>query len=97
MNFLFEAGKLMLTPGAFNLLEQQDANWFQLLLRHRRGDFGDLSAEDKQANEQAIVTGSRIFSSYVVGTKGEKVWVITEATDDLGIRRSTCILTPSEY
>jgi hypothetical protein len=29
--------------------------------------------------------------------QGGRVWIITEATDDQGVRRSTCILLPGDY
>jgi hypothetical protein len=58
--------------------------------RHQRGDFGTVGAEDTQANEDAIVHGSRILSSYLVG--GERLWIITEAD-----RSSTTLLLPEEY
>ena len=56
-----------------------------------------MCEEDKQANEQALQDGSRIFSAYVLKTTGEKVWVITEAIDDQGRRAATTILLPEEY
>tara|TARA_Y100000296_G_scaffold72494_1_gene88942 strand:- start:84 stop:296 length:213 start_codon:yes stop_codon:yes gene_type:complete len=61
-----------------------------LLDRHRSGDWGDVDAEDGQANDAALKDGSRIFSVY--HQHGQKVWVITEAD-----RSSTCVLLPEEY
>jgi hypothetical protein len=48
------------------------------------------------ANDSALVNGSRIFSVYRT-LKDVKLWVITEAVSDSGIRESTCILLPDEY
>jgi hypothetical protein len=62
----------------------------ELVVRHIHGDWGDLGQEDKQANEEALVTGARIFSAY--GKGDGKLWVITEAD-----RSSTTILRPDEY
>lgn len=68
------------------------------LLRHIGGDWGDLDDEDKQANEDALTYGSRIFSAYLLPSFDDlKIWIITEAADDLGRRSSTTILFPSEY
>ena len=61
-----------------------------LIKRHAEGDWGDLGAEDTQANNEALKVGGRLFSSYE--TPEGKVWVITEAD-----RSSTCVLLPSEY
>jgi len=56
-----------------------------------KGDWGDLSAEDKQLNDEAVQDGSRILSAYTTA-KGAKVWVITEPD-----RSATTILLPDEY
>ena len=87
----FSLGQLLSTPGALELLEETGKNASTYLHRHLSGDWGDLCDEDKEANDQALIDGSRIFSSYEIG-KGEKIWVITEAD-----RSSTTILLPSEY
>lgn len=58
--------------------------------RHVRGDWGDLSEEDKALNDEAVKNGGRIFSSYNFGN--EKIWIITEAD-----RSATTILFPDEY
>ena len=47
--------------------------------------------EDRQANDDALRDGERLFSVYYT-SKGIKIWVITEAD-----RSSTCILLPEEY
>jgi len=65
-----------------------------LLARHAFGDWGELCEEDRVANEGAVASGGRVFSSYEVGIglNATKVWVITEAD-----RSSTCCLLPEEY
>ncbi len=63
----------------------------RLLIRHQNGDWGNLGAEDKAANDYAAKHGERILSSYIVDGIG-KVWVITEWD-----RSVTTILFPSEY
>ena len=87
----------MATPGALDLLTILRIDPHSLLHRHAHGDWGDLDDSDRRRNDEAVVDGSRIFSSYLVGTRDDKLWVITEAADDFGIRHSTCILIPSEY
>jgi hypothetical protein len=59
-------------------------------------DWGDLCDEDRQANDLALIDGSRILSAYRTSL-GEKIWVITEAVDDAGNRAATTVLLPGEY
>ena len=47
-------------------------------------------------NDQALEDGSRLLSSYRT-TKGDKIWIITEAVDDDGRRAATTLLLPDEY
>ena len=91
---LFRTGQVVATPGALQTLERAGVNPMDLLARHVFGDFGDLCEEDKESNNQAVLLGGRIFSSYEVGTGVEatKCWVITEAD-----RSSTTFCTPQEY
>ena len=50
-----------------------------------------MSDEDRQENHFSVDMHLRIFSAYHT-SRGEKLWVITEAD-----RRATTILLPSEY
>ncbi len=86
----------MATPGALGLAESGAFDPAELLGRHVSGDWGDLDAFDRRENERALRSGARIFSAYQT-PQGGRVWIITEATDDAGARRSTCILLPEEY
>lgn len=61
------------------------------LRRHGAGDWGDVSVEDWKANDEALASGERLLSAYVVAP-GERVWIITEAD-----RSSTTVLLPDEY
>jgi hypothetical protein len=63
----------------------------KFLGRHVLGDWGDLAAGDKEANNRAVEDGTRILSAYDLRS-GERIWIITEAD-----RSSTRILLPSEY
>jgi RNase P subunit RPR2 len=60
------------------------------LNRHAHMDWGDLDAEDKKTNDNAVKNGGRVLSSYEL--RGDKLWIITEAD-----RSVTTILTPDEY
>jgi hypothetical protein len=90
-NPLFTLGQVVATPGGIKALEDAKLSAWDLLSRHCNGDFGDLDAEDRQSNLDAIQHGDRILSAYPLNT-GDRVWVITEAD-----RSSTCILRPDEY
>lgn len=85
----FQLGKCVLTPGAISVLAS-GVNPYLLLARHVTGDWGDVSAEDRQANDRALIDGTRLLSAYVIS--GHPIWVITEAD-----RSVTTILLPSEY
>ena len=84
-------GSVYATPGALKALETAAMNGAELLSRHVHGDWGDLCPEDWQANDEALLDGTRLFSAYTLAT-GEKVWVITEWD-----RSVTTLLLPEEY
>jgi hypothetical protein len=73
----FELGRVTATPGALDLAEEHGIDLRALLMRHLRGDWGDLGDEDKQLNEEALKNGARIFSAY--GSGVTKLYVITDA------------------
>ena len=51
---LFPLGRVVATPGALDLLDQEAQNATQLLVRHQCGDWGDVCRDDALANDQAI-------------------------------------------
>jgi hypothetical protein len=59
--------------------------------RHQSGDWGDLGAEDKALNDEAVKEGLRILSAYVT-RKGIRLWIITEWD-----RSVTTALLPEDY
>ena len=91
---LFPLGQVVATPGALAALEQHRHSPLSFLIRHVTGDWGNLDAEDCQANDSALVHGTRIVSSYRLGELGDghKLWLITEAD-----RSVTTLLLPEEY
>jgi hypothetical protein len=93
---LFRLGRIVATPGALEALEKAGQQAWGLLAQHVQGQWGDLSADDRLLNDEALKDGSRILSAYVLKT-GQKVWVITEAEDDGGNRAATTLLLPDEY
>jgi hypothetical protein len=93
---LFPLGRLLATPGALQTLAESGEDPAQFLDRHVRGDWGDVDAGDGRLNDDAVKDGTRILSAYRTA-KGERIWIITEAADDSGIRSATTILLPDEY
>ena len=83
----FPLGRTVATPGALAL----GIDLASYLRRHHCGDWGDLDAEDKQMNEDALTSDDRLLSHYQVGG-GRRIYIITEAG-----RQSTCVLLPEEY
>ena len=92
----FNLGQIVATPGALDALQESGQTPQFFLARHVRGDWGELGDEDKQANDQALVDGSRLLSAYRT-LKGTRLWIITEAADDEGHRVLSTILKPQEY
>lgn len=87
----FKLGRILATPGALEVITDAHVSIVDLLIRHMRGDWGDLSDSDRQQNELAITAGQRILSNYVL-PGGRTVWLITEAD-----RFATTFLLPGEY
>ena len=86
---LFDLGNVYQTPGVMEAIPSEDV--FRALARHQSGDWGEVSAQDKQENEFSLGYPLRLLSAYHAQT-GKKFWVITEAD-----RLSTTVLLPEEY
>jgi len=85
----FSLGQVFFSRAATTDIVPEDA--FRSLKQHRFGDWGDLCAEDKEANETALQFGGRLFSVYH-DRKDVKFWIITEAD-----RNTTTVLLPDDY
>ncbi|AXW12104.1 hypothetical protein CJO90_05645 [Ralstonia solanacearum] len=84
-------GRVVSTSAAVSALAAAGVSVFMLLNRHARGDWCELSSEDRQQNELAVTTGQRVLSSYLLGN-GQKIWIITEWD-----RSATTVLMSEEY
>ena len=94
---LFDLGPIVATPGALEVLERNRMTGLELLKRHVTGDWGDLCEEDKKSNEDALITGARIFSHYLLPDES-KLYVITDAEiDEQHHRYCTTLLRPEDY
>lgn len=86
---MLELGHVYATP---RVIETTDpVIIFACLIRHMRGDWGNVCPEDREANNEALKNGSRVLSAYWVSDE-RKIWIITEAD-----RSATTILYPEEY
>ena len=90
----FNLGHLVMTKGVNDLVAENEAFAkfaMSSLTRHRRGDWGNLSDEDKQENKLSLKAGYRLLSAYEAEGL-PKIWIITEAD-----RSATTLLYPDEY
>lgn len=87
----FKLGRIFATPAALEVIADARVSIVDLLIRHIRGDWGDLSEPDRQQNELSIDAELRLLSSYVL-PGGHTVLVITEWD-----RSSTTFLLPGDY
>src|SRR5207248_923849 len=60
---LFALGRTVATPGALDALASAGVHPAELLARHQRGDWGELSDEDRRENDFSVSRGFRILSS----------------------------------
>ena len=88
---LHPLGQVLATPGALELLQTYQLSPLSFIQRHVVGDWGDICAEDRQVNADALQYGSRLMSVYAI-TPTETLWIITEAD-----RSCTTLLLPQEY
>ena len=73
----FELGVCLTTPGARDAMSEVGHAPPEFLLRHKHGDWGELDADDKRANDDALRSGGRLLSAYSTRLHA-KLWIITE-------------------
>jgi hypothetical protein len=77
MAALFTLGEIVIRPRAALLLQNLRINPASLFFRHVTGDWGDVSNDQRRANEEAVREGGRVLSAYRQGNM--RIYVITEA------------------
>lgn len=82
-------GRIVSTPNALQTLTEEDI--LAGLQRHQAGDWGELTEDDRAANDRALGEGTRIISAYKA-SDSTRFWIITE-----GDRSVTTILLPEDY
>ncbi len=85
----FQFGATTATTRVMDTIDPDDA--MVALMRHGRGDWGDVNEEDWKANNQALKDGGRLLSVYR-SLERIRFWIITEAD-----RSATTILLPEDY
>ena len=95
----FSAGQMVFTRGVADLMAENEefAKFVTVsLVRHLKGDWGDVDGEDKLANDEAVKAGDRILSAYNDDRFPKNgiatIWILTE-----GDRSATTVLFPDEY
>ncbi len=87
----FPLGRMFLTQGAIEALEEAGQTPDEFISRHARLEQGELCDADHKENLFSVDKHLRIFSAFKT-IKGVKLWCITEAD-----RGATTLLLPSEY
>jgi hypothetical protein len=60
----FQLGQIVATPGAIAACSPPHLPIY--LHQHSRGDWGNVCAEDKALNDQALLDGERVLSAYAI-------------------------------
>ena len=85
---LFRLGRIVSTRNAQTRLSIGDI--LRAIKRHQAGDWGDVNEPDRQANDRALLEGTRLHSVYHTAS-GVKFLLITEADRSL-----TTVLFPED-
>jgi hypothetical protein len=92
---MLPGSQVVITSGAVAAMwgnsEQQRCDPLNYLTRHLYGDWGEVDAEDKRANDQDSAAGGGALSAYHLPS-GVRIWVDTPYH-----RQITTILLPAEY
>ncbi|WKB50525.1 hypothetical protein [Eleftheria terrae] len=88
---LFDTGFVTRTPGALIAIISAGMSESFLIQRHQSGDFGDIDAEQKAQNAQAVAFGGSVTSCYQLGPR---TWVEVITDED---RRNTTVQLPDEH
>jgi len=92
---LHNLGRVVATAAVAAAIPHQQIT--ALLDRHATGDWGDISEDDKAANNEAARSGDgRLFSSHSTAEHG-KVWIITDDIRGEGEGPLTTVMFPEDY
>jgi hypothetical protein len=74
---LFRPGRLFVASDALTALRANGISVISVLLRHVAGDWGTVSADDRQQNDLSTTAGLRLISLYNLPDR-TRILVITE-------------------
>lgn len=93
-------GKVFTTVGIKNLMDSSELNIHGLIARHQTRDWGDLTQEDIDLNDEVIKNqqkDGRLFSAYQASDQ-HRIYIITEDHQGVdGYRFVTTIMLSEEY
>lgn len=92
----FALGQILMTPAALTAFAESNEVPIGYLARHASCDWGIVNGEDAELNDQSLIDGSRLLSAYQLKNE-TKIWIITEAVGEEGVREVTTILLPEDY
>ena len=85
----FRLGHIVTSANALSQLTPEDI--LMGIQRHQAGDWGDVNEADREANDLALIEGTRLWSVYHAAS-GVEFQIITEAN-----RSVTTVLLPEDY
>lgn len=94
----FDIGKVVVTHGINNVMMKNERFAVEVALSLRRfciKDFGNLSEEDKQINEESLKNPDNLYLLGAYQTSVGKIWIITNAAETVG-KNITTVLFPDE-
>lgn len=94
----FDVGQVVVTHGINNTMMENDRFALEVALCLRRfcvKDFGNLSDEDIQTNEEALKYPENLYLLGSYQTCVGKIWIITNVTETVGMNVTT-VLFPDE-
>lgn len=94
----FDIEKVVITPGAKELMIKENLTTSKLLLlleKHKFNEDDNPNEEDKKANKLATITGGMFLSAYKIGN--EKVYIISYIDPTEVKSLETTILLATEY
>ena len=94
----FNIGQVVVTHGINNIMTENERFALEVALCLRRycfKDWGNLSDEDVQTNEEALKYPDDLYLLGSYQTCAGKIWIITNATETMGMNVTT-VLFPDE-
>ena len=85
----FPLGRVVATPNVLARIPPEDIR--SVLVRHVRGDWGNVGSEDRKENERSLQSGFLLLSVYPAGNS-VRFRILTGA-----VRSSTAVLLHEDY